>query len=152
MLLAPRPARPRRRASDSAPAYTRRRGAAAPRPRIARSGLAPRQEVSPHRSSPDRPPRPDLVTRRFLPAVIGPPVWESSGCSQFTFPRTEDESMMSLLLLPALLTAPDPVRVTLSEWTVRPSVQAVAAGAVQFAVTNTGSIPHAFEVEGQGIE
>lgn len=60
--------------------------------------------------------------------------------------------MISLLLLPALLTAPDPVRVTLSEWTVRLSVQAVAAGPVQFAVTNDGSIPHAFEIEGRGIE
>jgi hypothetical protein len=60
--------------------------------------------------------------------------------------------MLSLLLLPALLTAPNPVRVTLSEWTVRLSVQAVAAGPVQFAVTNDGSIPHAFEIEGQGIE
>jgi hypothetical protein len=60
--------------------------------------------------------------------------------------------MISLLLLPALLTAPDPVRVTLSEWTVRLSVQAVAAGPVRFAVTNGGSIPHAFEIEGQGIE
>jgi len=60
--------------------------------------------------------------------------------------------MLSLLLLPALLTAPDPVRVTLSEWTVRLSVQAVAAGPVQFAVTNDGSIPHAFEIEGHGIE
>ena len=60
--------------------------------------------------------------------------------------------MLSLLLLPALLTAPDPVRVTLSEWTVRLSVQAVAAGPVQFAVTNGGSIPHAFEIEGKGIE
>jgi len=60
--------------------------------------------------------------------------------------------MLSLLLLPALLTAPDPVRVTLSEWTVRLSVQAVAAGPVRFAVTNGGSIPHAFEIEGKGIE
>jgi hypothetical protein len=60
--------------------------------------------------------------------------------------------MLSLLLLPALLTAPDPVRVTLSEWTVRLSVQAVAAGPVRFAVTNDGSIPHAFEIEGKGIE
>lgn len=60
--------------------------------------------------------------------------------------------MMSLLLLPALLTAPNPVRVTLSEWTVRLSVPAVAAGPVQFAVTNGGNIPHAFEIEGQGIE
>ena len=60
--------------------------------------------------------------------------------------------MISLLLLPALLTAPDPVRVTLSEWTLRLSAQAVAAGPVHFAVTNGGSIPHAFEIEGQGIE
>jgi cupredoxin-like protein len=60
--------------------------------------------------------------------------------------------MFSLLLLPALLTAPNPVQVTLSEWTVRLSVQAVAAGPVQFAVANNGSIPHAFEIEGQGIE
>jgi hypothetical protein len=60
--------------------------------------------------------------------------------------------MISLLLLPALLTAPDPVRVTLSEWTVRLSIQAVAAGPVRFAVTNGGSIPHALEIEGQGIE
>lgn len=60
--------------------------------------------------------------------------------------------MISLLLLPTLLTAPDPVRVTLSEWTVRLSVQTVAAGPVHFAVTNEGSIPHAFEIEGQGIE
>jgi len=60
--------------------------------------------------------------------------------------------MFSLLLLPALLTAPDPVRVTLSEWAVRLSIQAVAAGPVRFAVTNGGSIPHAFEIEGQGIE
>jgi hypothetical protein len=60
--------------------------------------------------------------------------------------------MISLLLLPALLTAPDPVRVTLSEWMVRLSVQAVPAGPVHFAVTNDGSIPHAFEIEGKGIE
>ena len=60
--------------------------------------------------------------------------------------------MISLLLLPALLTAPDPVRVTLSEWAVRLSVPAVAAGPVRFAVTNEGNIPHAFAVEGQGIE
>ena len=60
--------------------------------------------------------------------------------------------MISLLLLPSLLTAPNPVRVTLSEWMVRLSVPAVASGPVQFAVTNGGSIPHAFEIEGQGIE
>ena len=62
--------------------------------------------------------------------------------------------MIPLLLLLArpAAPAPTPVHVTLSEWTVRLSVPAVAAGPVRFAVTNTGSIPHAFEVEGQGIE
>jgi len=44
------------------------------------------------------------------------------------------------------------VSVRLSEWKVELSQQAVAAGAVRFIVTNGGSIPHAFEVEGAGIE
>jgi len=44
------------------------------------------------------------------------------------------------------------VSVRLSEWTVALSQPTIAAGPVRFAITNTGSIPHAFEVEGQGIE
>jgi plastocyanin len=47
---------------------------------------------------------------------------------------------------------PARVSVRLSEWKVLLSQQAVAAGTVRFIVTNDGSIPHAFEVEGAGIE
>jgi len=60
--------------------------------------------------------------------------------------------MITLLLLHALAPAAAPVHVRLSEWAVQLSVQAVAAGPVRFAVTNAGSIPHAFEIEGRGIE
>jgi len=48
--------------------------------------------------------------------------------------------------------APAQVSVRLSEWKVQLSQQAIAAGTVRFAITNAGSIPHAFEVEGHGIE
>ena len=41
---------------------------------------------------------------------------------------------------------------TLSEWTVRLSKPSVPAGEVRFNVTNNGSIPHAFEIEGKGTE
>ena len=47
---------------------------------------------------------------------------------------------------------PAQVSVRLSEWKVELSQQAIAAGTVRFAITNAGSIPHAFEVEGHGIE
>jgi plastocyanin len=47
---------------------------------------------------------------------------------------------------------PTAVRVDLSEWTIRLSEPKVGAGPVTFTVTNGGSIPHAFEVEGQGTE
>jgi plastocyanin len=40
----------------------------------------------------------------------------------------------------------------LSEWKVELSMPTIAAGTVTFTVANVGSIPHAFEVEGQGIE
>ncbi len=54
----------------------------------------------------------------------------------------------------ALRHTDDPAAVSarLSEWKVELSQPTIAAGVVTFAVTNTGSIPHAFEVEGQGIE
>ncbi|HEV2751609.1 MAG TPA: cupredoxin domain-containing protein [Gemmatimonadales bacterium] len=48
--------------------------------------------------------------------------------------------------------APSQVTVRLSEWKVELSQQTIAAGTVRFAVTNVGSIPHGFEVEGKGIE
>src|SRR5213595_441686 len=44
------------------------------------------------------------------------------------------------------------VSVKLSEWNVGLSQANIAAGPVTFVVTNAGSIPHGFEVEGQGIE
>jgi hypothetical protein len=44
------------------------------------------------------------------------------------------------------------VSVKLSEWKVELSSATVPEGPVTFSVTNTGSIPHAFEVEGRGIE
>jgi plastocyanin len=47
---------------------------------------------------------------------------------------------------------PAAVNARLSEWKVELSQGSVAAGTVTFTVKNTGSIPHAFEVEGQGIE
>lgn len=66
------------------------------------------------------------------------------------------------LLLGALTFAGTPARRTpgtpaavsakLSEWKVELSQVTISAGSVTFSVTNAGSIPHAFEVEGQGIE
>jgi hypothetical protein len=44
------------------------------------------------------------------------------------------------------------VSVRLSEWKVELSERTITTGAVTFTVANVGSIPHAFEVEGQGIE
>jgi hypothetical protein len=48
----------------------------------------------------------------------------------------------------------DPVAVTakLSEWKVELSESKIGEGSVTFTVSNAGSIPHAFEVEGHGIE
>jgi len=50
--------------------------------------------------------------------------------------------------------SPGPAMVTanLTEWKVELSETTVVAGVVTFTVTNAGSIPHAFEVQGQGIE
>src|SRR5437773_5068468 len=47
---------------------------------------------------------------------------------------------------------PAAVSAKLSEWKVELSRRTIAAGTVTFTVANVGSIPHAFEVEGQGIE
>src|SRR3954452_1183448 len=41
---------------------------------------------------------------------------------------------------------------TLSEWKIDLSSATVAAGQVTFTATNAGSIPHALEVEGNGLE
>jgi len=47
---------------------------------------------------------------------------------------------------------PAAVSAKLSEWKVELSEATIAAGPVTFTVTNAGSIPHGFEVEGAGIE
>ena len=47
---------------------------------------------------------------------------------------------------------PAAVTAKLSEWKVELSEATIAAGPVTFTVTNAGSIPHGFEVEGAGIE
>ena len=54
--------------------------------------------------------------------------------------------------MPARRGNPVPVSAKLSEWTIQLSEATVPAGQVTFTVTNGGSIPHAFEVEGQGTE
>jgi hypothetical protein len=54
--------------------------------------------------------------------------------------------------LPARHREPAALSATLSEWTIRLSDATVPAGPVAFTVRNGGSIPHAFEVEGHGIE
>jgi plastocyanin len=54
--------------------------------------------------------------------------------------------------MPAHRGNPAPVSAKLSEWTIQLSETTVPAGPVTFTVTNGGSIPHAFEVEGQGTE
>jgi plastocyanin len=48
--------------------------------------------------------------------------------------------------------APVTVSVTLSEWKVELSPGTAATGPVTFTITNGGVIPHAFEVEGRGLE
>ena len=47
---------------------------------------------------------------------------------------------------------PNVVKVDLSEWKVQATPGKVPPGPVEFEVTNGGSIPHAFEVEGRGVE
>lgn len=63
-----------------------------------------------------------------------------------------------MLVLPLILTTlptvppPTAVQVRLTEWKVEASSLQVPVGPVRFLVTNAGSIPHAFEVEGPGLE
>jgi plastocyanin len=54
--------------------------------------------------------------------------------------------------LPAPRGNPAAVSARLSEWTIKLSETTIPAGRVTFTVTNGGSIPHAFELEGQGTE
>ena len=48
--------------------------------------------------------------------------------------------------------ADPPVAVRLAEWKVELGTASIPAGTVTFQITNGGTIPHAFEVEGRGIE
>src|SRR6478735_2463442 len=54
--------------------------------------------------------------------------------------------------MPARRGDPVPVSAKLSEWAIELSAATVPTGTVSFTVTNGGSIPHAFEVEGNGTE
>ena len=47
---------------------------------------------------------------------------------------------------------PGTVKVNLSEWKVQLSPASVPPGPVVFEVSNAGTIPHAFELEGRGLE
>jgi plastocyanin len=60
----------------------------------------------------------------------------------------------SILTALALTHTAKPVAVTatLSEWKVELSARRIDAGTVTFTIANGGSIPHALEVEGEGIE
>ena len=46
----------------------------------------------------------------------------------------------------------DTLRVALSEWKIEVSRDQVAPGTVLFRVRNNGTMPHAFEIEGEGVE
>jgi hypothetical protein len=61
-------------------------------------------------------------------------------------------ALIALAALPAAATAQTTVNVRLSEWKIEAAPAALAAGPVTFDVTNGGTIPHAFEVEGRGVE
>src|SRR6185295_261074 len=86
-----------------------------------------------------------------------PPVWRVFS----SHPYLSEESMrlLGLLCLPALgalwssaPTPPTTIDARLTEWKVELSLTTVPAGAVTFNVSNGGSIPHAIEIEGRGVE
>jgi len=53
---------------------------------------------------------------------------------------------------PRATVSPAALNANLSEWKIQLSQRRISSGRVTFAITNGGSIPHQFEVEGQGIE
>ncbi len=59
---------------------------------------------------------------------------------------------ISLAAHPVPRRAPAEVEVTLREWKIELPAQPIAPGAVTFVVNNRGTVPHAFEVEGRGLE
>jgi plastocyanin len=76
------------------------------------------------------------------------------------YPRAVASAVSALLagaaFVPQLQHSASPqtpaISAELSEWKIVLSQPTVAQGAVKFTATNTGSIPHVLEVEGQGIE
>jgi plastocyanin len=74
----------------------------------------------------------------FIASSLGGLLWASSVLGPALRPKEKNE--------PASISA------KLSEWKVELSEATIAAGAVRFTATNAGSIPHALEVEGPGIE
>lgn len=75
----------------------------------------------------------------------------------------DDTALQDTVVSQPEFTAPEPdpgpagagmgeVSVTLSEWTIQLSTQDVEAGAVAFDITNDGTMPHTFEIEGGGEE
>jgi len=63
-------------------------------------------------------------------------------------------ALIASFALPPGPSTPPPTVVTvrLSEWKVEASASNAPVGTTSFVVTNGGSIPHAFEVEGRGLE
>ena len=61
-----------------------------------------------------------------------------------------------MLALPPVVVQPaantDTVRIVLSEWKIELSAGKAAPGTVVFRVLNKGTMPHAFEIEGEGVE
>jgi hypothetical protein len=53
---------------------------------------------------------------------------------------------------PAPFEGGPPITVRLAEWKVELGAASVPAGTITFNITNAGTIPHAFEVEGGGVE
>ena len=58
----------------------------------------------------------------------------------------------ALTLTTGTVPPPTPVAIRLTEWKVEASATRTAVGPVRFVITNAGTIPHAFEVEGRGLE
>lgn len=83
-------------------------------------------------------PRCETIRPRSVPATR----WLASACA----------ALLALAPVTPAHAAARTVRVRLSEWNVALSATSVPPGRVTFAVANTGSVPHAFEVEGRGIE
>ena len=79
-----------------------------------------------------------------------------AGCNKDHYaeaaPTAAGAQTASSATLPSQREGSSSVSVRLSEWKLELSQLTVPTGEVEFAVTNSGTMLHAFEVEGQGIE